>query len=1229
MLEPMRAEARRAAFIFSIGLAVLIAAATTGLVAYPGQKQWFEAFEVGGRVSFPFIYAYASLAIFVFWATAPDVLERRVAILSWPVVAFAMKQRYFGNVDMSQVILAGDIKALHWILASLALACVAPLLWGCFKRPVDPVARELVGRRRDLMLLTVMFAFVPSSALTMTAALHPQTWDLYALQFDRAAGISPIPTLVPWLKHSIVVDKILFLAYAYTPVAFLLVAALQVRRGGTPPISALLAWVGLSVSALGAYHLFPITGPVYVFSSDFLDVLRGVPDDVLKLLVVDNYPRNGMPSMHFGWMFTVAIIWCFSDTRWWTRVLMCLWAATVAASTQMLGEHYAIDLVVSPPFTLAILALCSVRRPWRGDRAAIIVIGLTTWLVWVVVLRTSVPWILHHAWVAKAMVVVTLAIGAWLLWRLRRLIVKTAPIELAPRQPMSPARRGALAMSAASGGASAVFLCVALKQLELAGADSARALVLVLAAALGAIAAGALIGARVLARSQSPARAHAMLEAGLAVLAVLTLPVLGVLQALAGDSGSVLLAAAVVLPTLLLLGARLPVLTASLTEPGTSHFARATSSLAVMTGASGVFILVAAYGLLPAIGQQRSLLLAGLIHLLAALVLMERDKRQRAAESSADTSSSIERVTPADRPAVEHRDWPLLSSGTAVLAGALAVGVVLVQGHLLSIAAGRSVQAYALMAASAAIGLAIGHEIARRWASRLPPLPGSALAWAGLGASLALASAHWNDLPEFFGAYMAYPLVHNFGAREAVRGTVCALMLMPAAAFAGMARVLSMRGASSPGGTATGIALNAAGGVVGALAVGLWLLPAFGGIVSAQVLTLIAVVAAVATALLILGGPEKAGLRPWRLPTLGASLAAGLLAWACGGWPLDPAQQGAAAHAFFVRQDWGRTIDSAERFGDGLSTVTVSVGERPVKQLLVNGRFRGNDQWTGENQTQTAFTLAALLHQDRRGSALAVGYGTGLTARILKDAGFQRLDLADADPSAVALADRHFQSLNRDVSRLPGVTMSDLSARGALRAASKAGAAYDLILIDEPALWFAGAADAFNREFYQLALRRLSAQGVLAQRISLSRQAPSELLAIIATLRESFPQVSLYALGSQGLLVATADRERALPMTAALARLERESTLAPVLAALGRSPLTLPNDRLLGPAGVDVFLHDTGLPPVFWASTDDNLHLEFGTPRGNVLDADESLKGNLKVLERYRGVQGASREETR
>jgi spermidine synthase len=42
-------------------------------------------------------------------------------------------------------------------------------------------------------------------------------------------------------------------------------------------------------------------------------------------------------------------------------------------------------------------------------------------------------------------------------------------------------------------------------------------------------------------------------------------------------------------------------------------------------------------------------------------------------------------------------------------------------------------------------------------------------------------------------------------------------------------------------------------------------------------------------------------------------------------------------------------------------------------------------------------------------------------------------------------------------------------------------------------------------------------------------------------------------------------------------------------------------------------------------STDDNLYLEYATPKGNVLNYDVSLRETLSLLERYRSKDALAR----
>jgi hypothetical protein len=56
---------------------------------------------------------------------------------------------------------------------------------------------------------------------------------------------------------------------------------------------------------------------------------------------------------------------------------------------------------------------------------------------------------------------------------------------------------------------------------------------------------------------------------------------------------------------------------------------------------------------------------------------------------------------------------------------------------------------------------------------------------------------------------------------------------------------------------------------------------------------------------------------------------------------------------------------------------------------------------------------------------------------------------------------------------------------------------------------------------------------------------------------------------------------------------------------------------IIDPRGVDLFLESLGVPASTWIATDDNLVLEYGTPKGNVLDGPASMRHNVATLRRF------------
>ena len=132
---------------------------------------------------------------------------------------------------------------------------------------------------------------------------------------------------------------------------------------------------------------------------------------------------------------------------------------------------------------------------------------------------------------------------------------------------------------------------------------------------------------------------------------------------------------------------------------------------------------------------------------------------------------------------------------------------------------------------------------------------------------------------------------------------------------------------------------------------------------------------------------------------------------------------------------------------------------------------------------------------------------------------------------------------------------------------------YDVITVELSSIWFAGAANLYNREFYQIAKKRLTEGGILQQWVQLHHTTPREIAGILATLRLEFPHLAFFVTEHQGHVVASQE-----PLVTRMAHLEELEAIPRVRAALG------PNESLLGFArgivfddqSLDQLIHDAG-----------------------------------------------------
>jgi hypothetical protein len=281
----------------------------------------------------------------------------------------------------------------------------------------------------------------------------------------------------------------------------------------------------------------------------------------------------------------------------------------------------------------------------------------------------------------------------------------------------------------------------------------------------------------------------------------------------------------------------------------------------------------------------------------------------------------------------------------------------------------------------------------------------------------------------------------------------------------------------------------------------------------------------------------------------------------------------------------------------------------------MNGAFQGDDSVKSEVKTQISFSIFPLLHTTARSRALLIGLGTGVSAMTTRDAGFEHVDVVERSADIVRLGREHFGGVNGRVVDAPNVRVYTTDGRNFM---ALQRTLYDLVEVQTTSPWFSGASSLYSQNFYEIVADRLGPRGVLEQWIQLHHMDVEGIVSVLGTVKSVFPNVWLYLGGGQGIVVAC--RHDCRPSEETLRLAEGAPALARELALLGSSPRDLLGRRLLTPNSLDRFLEDMasgGLRADDLVSTDDNLLLEYETPRNNVMSYEGSMRLNVGMLARY------------
>ncbi len=1073
-------------------------------------------------------------------------------------------------------------------------------------------------------LLLPLFAVISLPFLHLTTILWPETLDarVYALDatfgtqlsFDFGLLFANLPSL----------EGLAQVVYLGLPVGLAFVYAMQRRLPDQRDGDVLTSFYWMAGAGYVLYFLFPVVGPTYIYGAWFPDAPPSVEQVMALSSLAPPAPRNCVPSLHTAW--ALLVWWHARPLATWARGVAGFFLAVTLLATLGFGFHYVYDLVVAFPFALAVHA-ASMRDAEPQARTRAVAAGGALTVVWLALiwlgpplfsLSPVIPWV-ASLWTVTITMVLESRLHPESRW---------LPTPPSTRARLTPLGAGVAAVFFLSGTAALVYQVVFAKWLTLAFGSTATATVVVLATYMAGLAGGSWLGGRVASRLTRLVRAYALAELGIALwcgMAPWTLDLaqsfyVSVATGMDPSDGTIVvlqlaLGAAMLTPPTLLMGFTMPLLT--------RHFAERDDTLGTAVGLLyGINTLGAATGailtgylLMPTLGVTRSLLVAVGINLVVAVVAIILDLR---VSPEAPIARRAEPLAPEVMVSAtqSERRVGIVAVVVLTVGGAVTFGLETTYTHLLAVVAGNSTYAFSLMLFSFLLGLGGGSTVSRRLLRRGVDAPMAlGIALGGLAASVLLGVYVWDAIPGYFASFAPYPAARTFAEREFVRFVVCVVSMLPPALFIGANYPLAMEciGRAWPrtqiAAMGRSAALNTLGNIAGALLVGFWLMPLVGSLRTLQILA--GSVIALSALLLIAPGHR-------RRTTIAAVATTAALLLVLSPSHFDLTRLASGANVYFHAQSYGRVIDHAESMDGGLTTVATSVDRSgaEVLTLLTNGKFQGDDSLEREVKAQAAFVLVPLLHTPSRRDALVIGLGTGVSANVLHQAGFEHLDVIELSEDIVRLTDRYFRSVNGNVLNQAGVQVHITDGRNFLLLQSQR---YDLISMEISSIWFAGAASLYNREFYEIAARRLTETGVLQQWIQLHHIAMTDVLSILASVRSVFEAAWLYFIGNQGIIVAC--NHDCLPRPETLWALENASGLEETLGLFSEGASTILRGRLLDPAAVDALLDeagDQGLPRTELVSTDDNLLLEYSTPRGNVRPYAESLRGNYERLDQFR-----------
>lgn len=187
---------------------------------------------------------------------------------------------------------------------------------------------------------------------------------------------------------------------------------------------------------------------------------------------------------------------------------------------------------------------------------------------------------------------------------------------------------------------------------------------------------------------------------------------------------------------------------------------------------------------------------------------------------------------------------------------------------------------------------------------------------------------------------------------------------------------------------------------------------------------------------------------------------------------------------------------SAVEYQDGTRALLINSALAAWESGQVNRASAHYMAWMGH--------LPMLLHPNPK-KALVICFGTGQTSNAVRKENPEALDIVDINPNVFKLA-HHFKS-NENVLNDTRVKIIVMDGRAYMRRTQKV---YDVITLEPMPPNAVGVNALYSKEFYELAHKRLSDNGIIAQWLPFHIVAPHYTASIAKTFMAVFPNAILW-----------------------------------------------------------------------------------------------------------------------